>query len=100
MKLIQIYTNVHSGQNKGWLLRIQFKYTAIHFIRHGYNWQGPSFGFNVPVEISGCEKLGYRGRLLPALDMAVPQYPKWYRWLDKKLSYRFSFKYKDLTTDI
>lgn len=98
MQLYEIYTNVHSGQNYGWFLRLQFKYTAIHLFRLGWRLQGASFGFNSPVEISGHEKLGYYGRFLPALDMAVPQYPKWYRWLDRKLSYRFSFKYKDLTS--
>lgn len=99
-RIYQIYTNVHSGQNKGWLLRLQFKYTAIHLFRIGWNWQGPSFYFFAPVEISGCEKIGFSGHFLPALDRAVCQYPKWYRWLDKKLSYRFSITHSDLTADI
>lgn len=89
MKLIQIYKNVHSGQNKGWLLRLQFRYTAIHLFQIGWKLQGPSWGFFAPSELSGTERLGFYGCLLPALDMAVCQYPVYYRLIDKYTRFRF-----------
>lgn len=100
MKLVQVYRNVHSGQNKGCFLSIQVRYTLVHFICTSWRFQGLMFRFLAPVEISGCEKIGFSGHFLPALDKPVCQWPKWYRWLDKKFSYRFSISHKDLTADI
>jgi hypothetical protein len=90
MKLLQIVKNVHSGQNKGCLLRIQVYHTAVHlFSFDGGNWQGPSWGFMAPAEYSGPERLGFYGSLLPALSSAVAQWPRWYRFLWKATHFRF-----------
>jgi len=88
MKLFKIYRNVHSGQNKGCLLRLQFKYTAIHIGIIGGYWQGPSWGFFAPSEYRGPERLGFYGALLPGLSSAMVQWPSWYRWLYRKTSFR------------
>lgn len=89
MQLFKIYKNVHSGQNYGWLLRLQFRYTAIHILYVGWKLQGPKWGFWAPSEYSGPERMGFYGCLLPALNMPVCQYPKWYRVLDKFTRFRF-----------
>jgi hypothetical protein len=89
MKLLTIRRNVHSGQNKGYFLRVQVLYTAVHILHFGGQWQGPSWGFFAPAEYSGPERLGFYGELLPGLDSPVCQWPAWYRWLWRKTKFRF-----------
>ena len=89
MRLLRVVRNVHSGQNKGCLLRVQVGYTAVHLFDLGGQWQGPSFGFMAPAEISGPERLGFYGALLPGLGGAVAQWPRWYRALWNATRFRF-----------
>ena len=89
MRLVHIVKNVHSGQNKGCLLRIQVLHTAFHLFDIGGSWQGPKWGFMAPAEVSGPERLGFYGSLLPELPSAVSQWPAWYRVIWRATSFRF-----------
>ncbi len=95
MKLFEINKNVISGQCARSLARIQIRYTAI-FVGYGLLPKcfggGLQFGIFAP---SHNPEIGYRcisfyGRVLFSLKGAVCNWPKWYKWLWKKTSFRIN----------
>lgn len=89
---MKIMKNVISGQCGNSFVRIQIRYTAF-FFGHGWlprGWSGLQFGFFAPAH---NPKIGYRciafyASLLPGMPGAVFQWPKWYRWIEKQMSFR------------
>lgn len=93
MKLFAIDKNVISGQCKGALLRMQFRYTAIFFcVGLIPGWVGSQVGFFTPTKTKDgyiCTEFYFKPWL--AKDIAVCKLPKWYRAVTRAISFRFNF---------
>lgn len=70
---MNIDKNVCSGQCKNHFIRIQIGYTAYFF---GEGW--------LPAGWSGLQ-IGLKG--------PVNNWPRWYQWLNKQMSFRRIFKF-------
>lgn len=92
---MEIMKNVISGQCKNNFLRIQIGYTAI-FIGRGWmpkGWSGFQVGIFAPSHNPkiGYKRIAFYGSFLSGLSGPVAQWPVWYRWLHKQMSFRRRF---------
>lgn len=91
MNLFTIQRDVMSGQCKGALLRIQFRYTAV-FLFPGLipGWVGSQIGLFVPKKATtgGYSCTGFYFQPWLARDISVGRLPTWYRRLAGAVSFR------------